>query len=162
MGSGRLMKDSDHEEGNGGEESTETTKNGKTNGNGNGNGGNGGAVSEGWSEKYKKSIDCKNPKGFSQRAHCQGRKVNEAKEKGDHEVSMAQSQLKKSEENIKKLRKALGTKEKNIPAWVQAKITDTEHNTDAASSYMEEGKRDGKSAKDKGYSLRDWFKGGGS
>ena len=58
MGSGRLMKDSEHEEGNGGEESTETTKNGKTNGNG--NGGNGGAVSEGWSEKYKKSIDyCK-------------------------------------------------------------------------------------------------------
>ncbi len=34
---------------------------------------------EGWSEKYKKSIDCDNPKGFSQRAHCQGRKkkVNE-------------------------------------------------------------------------------------
>ena len=27
-----------------------------------------------WSEKYKKSIDCNNPKGFSQRAHCQGRK----------------------------------------------------------------------------------------
>ena len=28
----------------------------------------------GWSEKYKKSIDCGNPKGFSQRAHCQGKK----------------------------------------------------------------------------------------
>lgn len=28
----------------------------------------------GWSEKYKKSIDCNNPKGFSQKAHCQGRK----------------------------------------------------------------------------------------
>jgi len=27
-----------------------------------------------WSEKYKRSIDCDNPKGFSQRAHCQGRK----------------------------------------------------------------------------------------
>ncbi len=27
-----------------------------------------------WSAKYKKSIDCDNPKGFSQRAHCQGRK----------------------------------------------------------------------------------------
>jgi hypothetical protein len=27
----------------------------------------------GWSEKYKKSIDCDNPKGFSQRAHCQGK-----------------------------------------------------------------------------------------
>jgi hypothetical protein len=36
--------------------------------------------SEEWSEKYKKSIDCSNPKGFSQRAHCQGRKKKEAKE----------------------------------------------------------------------------------
>jgi hypothetical protein len=31
-------------------------------------------VTEKWSEKYKKSINCNNPKGFSQRAHCQGRK----------------------------------------------------------------------------------------
>jgi hypothetical protein len=23
-----------------------------------------------WSDKYKKSIDCNNPKGFSQRQHC--------------------------------------------------------------------------------------------
>ena len=26
---------------------------------------------EKWSQKYKDSIDCDNPKGFSQRAHCQ-------------------------------------------------------------------------------------------
>ena len=67
-----------------------TKKNGNgnvSNGNGNGNGGNGngsgssgsnggngGGVSEGWSGKYKKSIDCDNPKGFSQKAHCQGKK----------------------------------------------------------------------------------------
>jgi len=40
-------------------------------------------MSEKWSEKYKKSIDCKNPKGFSQKAHCQGRKkkVNESETK---------------------------------------------------------------------------------
>ena len=31
-------------------------------------------VEEKWSEKYKKSINCNNPKGFSQRAHCQGKK----------------------------------------------------------------------------------------
>ena len=29
---------------------------------------------EGWSKKYKKSINCNNPKGFSQKAHCAGRK----------------------------------------------------------------------------------------
>lgn len=31
-------------------------------------------ITEGWSKKYKRSIDCSHPKGFSQRAHCQGRK----------------------------------------------------------------------------------------
>jgi len=31
-------------------------------------------VAEGWSKKYKDSIDCNNPKGFSQRAHCAGKK----------------------------------------------------------------------------------------
>jgi hypothetical protein len=31
-------------------------------------------LEEKWSDKYKRSIDCNNPKGFSQRAHCQGRK----------------------------------------------------------------------------------------
>jgi len=28
---------------------------------------------EEWSNKYKKSINCSSPKGFSQRAHCAGR-----------------------------------------------------------------------------------------
>jgi hypothetical protein len=31
-------------------------------------------LKEKWSAKYKRSINCNNPKGFSQRAHCQGRK----------------------------------------------------------------------------------------
>ena len=362
MGGGRLMKDEDHENdegkkkngnGNGSHSNGNGNGNGSSNGSSNGGGGNG--VSEAWSAKYKKSIDCNNPKGFSQRAHCGGRKkvseatmspaqkrkdtmlkkkydesdmkqnmidqygkeegtkiyfatirkqamdeeldskdkpfikklvgklrkgskthakqaddlekamneesnpriprkegqpanskkhsdlytdenpkgtihglgfkdvatakasvakikkssrshahkiqaaiameqrarvmgktseaavfrkfINSMKKKtkqmneakgGDHEVAMAQSQLKKSEENIKKLRKALGKKEKDIPAWMQAKITDTAHDTDAAAGYVDKmdeeviaEKRDGKSAKDKGYSLRDWFKGGG-
>jgi hypothetical protein len=30
-------------------------------------------IIEKWSEKYKMSIDCDNPKGFSQRAHCKGK-----------------------------------------------------------------------------------------
>ena len=32
------------------------------------------SIEEKWSAKYKRSINCNNPKGFSQRAHCQGRK----------------------------------------------------------------------------------------
>ena len=31
-------------------------------------------IEEKWSQKYKRSINCSNPKGFSQRAHCAGRK----------------------------------------------------------------------------------------
>lgn len=31
-------------------------------------------IGEKWSAKYKRSIDCSHPKGFSQRAHCAGRK----------------------------------------------------------------------------------------
>ena len=98
-----------------------------------------------WSDKYKKSIDCDNPKGFSQRAHCQGKK-KKMREGKDHEVSMAQSQLDKTIDNAKKLKKKLGTKEKDIPAWVQAKVTDTDHNMDAAASYSEG-------------TLHKWFKG---
>jgi len=40
---------------------------------------------EKWSEKYKKSINCKNPKGFSQRAHCAGRKKKARKKLKNYE-----------------------------------------------------------------------------
>jgi len=36
-------------------------------------------VEEKWSAKYKRSINCNNPKGFSQKAHCAGRKKKESK-----------------------------------------------------------------------------------
>lgn len=39
-----------------------------------------GELGEEWSQKYKKSIDCNNPKGFSQKAHCQGRKKQDLDE----------------------------------------------------------------------------------
>jgi len=31
-------------------------------------------LAEAWSQKYKSSINCSHPKGFSQRAHCAGKK----------------------------------------------------------------------------------------
>jgi hypothetical protein len=34
-------------------------------------------VQEAWSDKYKDSINCSDPKGFSQKAHCAGKKKNE-------------------------------------------------------------------------------------
>jgi len=141
------------------------------------------AMKEGWSDKYKKSIDCDNPKGFSQKAHCQGRKkkMNEEKKK-DHEYSMARSELKTIKNAASRLEKKMGkTGEGELKAWVQSKITKAADYIDTAADYVTneetcpicghdpcqclEGviteKRDGKSSKDKGYSLRDWFKGGG-
>ncbi len=38
-------------------------------------------LGESWSKKYKKSINCANPKGFSQKAHCAGRKARQSGKK---------------------------------------------------------------------------------
>jgi len=35
-------------------------------------------IEEDWSNEYKRSIDCSNPKGFSQKAHCSARKKRKA------------------------------------------------------------------------------------
>ena len=37
-----------------------------------------GQIEEKWSEKRKRAIDCSNPKGFSERAHCQGKKKRQS------------------------------------------------------------------------------------
>lgn len=38
-------------------------------------------LQEKWSKKYKKSINCSNPKGFSQKAHCAGRRKRKSGQK---------------------------------------------------------------------------------
>ena len=81
MPTGYLMRDSEHKD-----ENKDETEGKKKNGNGNGSNGNG------------------NGNGGSN-GGSNGGGVSESK---DHEVAMAQSQLKKSEENIRKLRRALG------------------------------------------------------
>ena len=35
-------------------------------------------IQESWTDKYKRSIDCNNPKGFSQKAHCRARTLRSA------------------------------------------------------------------------------------
>lgn len=44
-------------------------------------------VSEKWSAKYKRSINCNNPKGFSQRAHCQGRKKKANEDLSQYDIN---------------------------------------------------------------------------
>ena len=57
-------------------------------------------VNEKWSQKYKKSINCSNPQGFSQRAHCQGKKkrgLNEDEEKSERILKNAIKKILKKE-----------------------------------------------------------------
>jgi hypothetical protein len=106
----------------------------------------------GWSEKYKKSIDCGNPKGFSQRAHCQGKKKKMSEEKKDHEYSMARSELKTVTNATKRLQKKMGKKgEGNLQAWVQSKITKAADYIDTAADYV----TNEETVSEEG--LRDWF-----
>jgi hypothetical protein len=54
-------------------------------------------IQDDWSTKYKKSIDCNNPKGFSQRAHCQGKEKRESlEEKNDTEAIFELPTIKKA------------------------------------------------------------------
>ena len=47
-------------------------------------------MNEKWSKKYKRSIDCNNPKGFSQKAHCAGKK----KRKQENVMKLSKQKLK--------------------------------------------------------------------
>jgi len=77
----------------------------------------------GWSEKYKRSIDCNNPKGFSQKAHCQGKKKRnentmKLSELKEHIRSMIQERSinaigKAQQKNASDIEKALDFYKKN-------------------------------------------------
>ena len=181
IGLGGWLRKEKEEETEEGKKKNGNGANGNGNGNGESNGGsNGGGVSEAWSSKYKKSIDCDNPKGFSQRAHCRGRKkvseeavskkqqkffgIVRAIQKGElepttPETAKAAATMKKSD-----VKKFASTKHEGLPEKKKMnEQTCPICNCDPCQCL--EGNiteaRDGKSSKDKGYSLRDWFKGGG-
>ena len=56
-------------------------------------------VREGWSSKYKKSIDCDNPKGFSQKAHCDGKKKKGIEEESNPRIPRQKGQPAKSKKH---------------------------------------------------------------
>lgn len=45
-------------------------------------------LNEDWSQKYKNSIDCNNPKGFSQKAHCAGKEKRESMDEGTLKIGL--------------------------------------------------------------------------
>jgi hypothetical protein len=140
----------------------------------------------GWSEKYKRSIDCGNPKGFSQKAHCQGRKkkiseqlksyktVEEIAKKHRLDVSFIQKQLDMGEpiehEHTKDhdLAREIALQHLDeIPDYytrlkkMEAQAKKHHKKFKDVKEAVYESRRDDKRAGDPGYSLRDWFKGGG-
>ena len=66
-------------------------------------------VLEKWSKKYKASINCSNPKGFSQKAHCAGKKKKESKV---NERPLTKDEKKDKEKYVKGMKKSKGDFEK--------------------------------------------------
>jgi hypothetical protein len=64
--------------------------------------------------------------------------IKEAEESEDHEVSMAQNQLDSIIKHATELKQKVGEQEKDIPAWIQDHITNSENYiSQAASNYHE-------------------------
>ena len=60
-------------------------------------------ITEKWSQKYKKSINCSNPKGFSQKAHCAGRKKKKNEDVVERELTKSEkSKMRKYEKKVPK------------------------------------------------------------
>jgi len=66
-------------------------------------------ITEAWSQKYKKSINCSHPKGFSQRAHCAGRKKHN--ESVEMEMVCPDCNMCESHGNLSEIKK--GAKDSN-------------------------------------------------
>jgi hypothetical protein len=133
----------------------------------------------GWSDKYKKSIDCDNPKGFSQRAHCQGRKkklneqlkpvrtVEQIAKKHRLDVSFIQKQLDMGEpiehEHTKnhQLAKEIALQHLDEIPDYYTRLKKMEANAKKHHKKFKDVKEelDGKTPRDPNYSLKDWFKG---
>ena len=97
------------------------------------------AINEKWSSSYKKSINCNNPKGFSQKAHCRARQLRKSgvqtKSKPvkeyykdavlelirEQDSSMAMGALKQLNSDAKELAHMLKP-EMNLEDWVKAKL----------------------------------------
>ena len=58
-------------------------------------------LTEKWSKKYKSSINCNNPKGFSEKAHCAGKKKNESIERTITDQDLQQLEYENLIKNIK-------------------------------------------------------------
>ena len=69
----------------------------------------------GWSKKYKKSINCNNPKGFSQKAHCQGKeKIKEQTTFPQMQQRIRDAKERRREQQKKSEKLYMDTKKKGV------------------------------------------------
>jgi len=96
-----------------------------------------GEMEEKWSQKYKNSIDCNNPKGFSQRAHCQGKKKKQVSE----EILKGGKADKKTLEDILKKHNKKGTTievlKKQLQKGMKVEMEHTDNKTKAKEIAMD-------------------------
>jgi hypothetical protein len=95
------------------------------------------SIEEEWSQKYKDSINCSNPKGFSQKAHCAGKQKNEDfNGEYDDEAGMAHSNLHTIARAAQGLLDTIEDND-NLPEWVQEKIAKVEGMLTTALNYLQ-------------------------
>jgi len=68
-------------------------------------------ITESWSQKYKSSINCSHPKGFSQRAHCAGKKKHTESVEVEMEMTCEDCGMCQTHGSINEIRK--GAKDSN-------------------------------------------------
>jgi hypothetical protein len=98
-------------------------------------------MNEKWSKKYKDSINCNNPKGFSQKAHCQGRKkTNESEElKGGlaDNKSLIQLAKKHNAKNIHQIDSLVKELKKQLEAGIKVEMEHTDSEVKAKEIAMD-------------------------
>lgn len=101
-------------------------------------------VQEKWSSKYKSSINCSNPKGFSQKAHCAGRKKTETKEAPKGTYFTKTGNLVKG--TLTKAAKERGARETDPKDKTRSKVPPvTQTNNEGVIENFADGKKKGKS-----------------
>ena len=67
---------------------------------------------EGWSDKYKKSINCDNPKGFSQKAYCAGKKKKKKKTESISPMPQTPQEIQKDQQAQERYKRHIKRKQR--------------------------------------------------
>jgi GH24 family phage-related lysozyme (muramidase) len=131
-------------------------------------------IDEKWTNKYKKTINCSNPKGFSQKAHCRARKLRQAgkhtKSKPVREIykevtdqllnefnsSMAMGALKQLNNDAKELESMLQPNTQ-LEDWVKAKLNLAGEYLDDVYHHLDHFGPEGRTLDESSYYKKYWF-----